>query len=111
MSGGRNRRQLTPNVDYLRECGRYMIDTEEMAGFLQIPAEALKHMVWMGRLPPPLKLGFGQEFDGTSWNYYHGWRLVAHGQQSGYKCENKSPARRQLIGVVWDSKPVGFSEK
>jgi hypothetical protein len=60
-----DRRQLTPNVDYLRECGRYMIDTEDMAGFLQIPAEALKHMVWMGRLPLPLKLGFGQT---TRWN-------------------------------------------
>ena len=43
---------LRPSVAYLERCGRLLLDTEEMAEFLGIPAKAVQQMTWTKRLPP-----------------------------------------------------------
>lgn len=48
---------LRPSVAYLESCGRLLLDTEEMAEFLGIPAKAVQQMTWTKRLPLPFRLG------------------------------------------------------
>ena len=52
-----DRRLLRPSVGYLRNCGRYLLDAEDMAEFLQIPRAAAQQLAWTGRIPTPLTIG------------------------------------------------------
>ena len=48
---------LKPAVAYLKSCGRLLLDTDDMATFLGIPAKAVRYMTWTTRLPLPMRLG------------------------------------------------------
>jgi hypothetical protein len=49
---------LKPSIDYLKDCGYLLLNTQEMANFLQIPPKAVQQMVYMDRIPLPVRLKF-----------------------------------------------------
>ena len=59
------RHVLKPSIDYLEKCGVLLLDTRQMAEFLNIPYKAVQQLASTDRIPRPMKLGFGS---GLRWN-------------------------------------------
>jgi predicted DNA-binding transcriptional regulator AlpA len=60
-------RKLRPNVQYLGDCGHLLLNSKEMALFLQIPYEAVADLANTERIPAPSQLGLGRVL---RWNVF-----------------------------------------
>ncbi len=49
-----------PSIDYLESCDHLLLDSREMAEFLQILLKAMQQMVYSDRIPLPVHLGLGK---------------------------------------------------
>src|SRR6185369_10635941 len=53
------RNVLKPSVEYLAQCGQYMLATKGMAEFLGVAPEVVTYLAYTDRIPLPCKLGLG----------------------------------------------------
>jgi predicted DNA-binding transcriptional regulator AlpA len=54
------RHHIEPDVQYLEECGKLLLTSEEMARFIQLPKPVVQQLVYSDRIPLPLHLGLGK---------------------------------------------------
>jgi predicted DNA-binding transcriptional regulator AlpA len=50
---------LRPSLAYLEACGKLLLDSRDLAAFLQIPHKTVQQLVYSDRIPLPTKLGLG----------------------------------------------------
>lgn len=48
---------LRPSVEYVEQCGKFMIDTKAMAEFLGLAPKTVTQLVYTDRVPLPCRLG------------------------------------------------------
>jgi predicted DNA-binding transcriptional regulator AlpA len=51
---------LRPNLDYLARCGKLLLDTRDLANFLQVPMKTARTLSGSNRVPQPVNLGLGK---------------------------------------------------
>jgi predicted DNA-binding transcriptional regulator AlpA len=51
---------IRPNITFLQECGKLLLDTKDLAQFLQLPLPIVQRLVSSNRIPLPLHLGLGK---------------------------------------------------
>ncbi len=50
---------LRPSCAFLEGCGKLLLDTRDLAEFLQVPLKAVKQLAYSDRIPMPVTLGLG----------------------------------------------------
>src|SRR5689334_22308525 len=50
---------LRPSCEFLAGCGKLLLDTGDLAAFLQVPQKTVQQLVYCDRIPLPMKLGLG----------------------------------------------------
>ena len=51
---------LRPSIAFLEQCGKLLLDTRDLAEFLQVPKRVVQQLVYSDRIPLPMKLGWGE---------------------------------------------------
>ena len=52
--------EIRPNIAFLRECRKLLLDTNDLAKFLQLPKPIVQRFISSNRIPLPLHLGLGK---------------------------------------------------
>lgn len=60
MSDKNIKHVLRPSVRFLRESGKLVLTTADMAEFLQVPRATVQQLVYSDRIPLPMHLGLGK---------------------------------------------------
>ncbi|MBP7937528.1 MAG: hypothetical protein KA354_23045 [Phycisphaerae bacterium] len=93
---------LCPKVDVLRESGRLLLDTPDMARFLQVTVARVRQLALSDRIPPPLRFKFNSC---ARWSVVEMLEWVAAGcprreewiDQRGWSGWRRQPGR----GLLW----------